>query len=304
MTVSYSHYTLWFKTQKECRASKLQHLLMYSAKCACNCSPSTQCTDTSHRSYRNCSCATRAMGKFTKYHTIAGIIPNHWPSKYSLTMKWINTNIKQTNTMQLGSDLYYCTSWLIYMFRAPLAPIIRSTTTVYAASGTSYTSDNRLPTWPSLNSCHLYGCWYMSVLVVFVDIFYCTIWLRLSYTVFFWCFCTGIFLLPVWPRWILGSWYRASRINIKQTNTMQLGSDLYYCISLLLYMFRAPLAPIIRSTTTVYAASGTSYTSDNRLPTWPSLKYHFWRNACFVSRWLSYIVYISSFTGITTHLGL
>ena len=68
-------------------------------------------------------------------------------------------NIKQTNTMQMGSDLYYCTSWLLYMFRAPLAPIIRSTTTVYAASGTSHTSDNRLPTWPSLNSefklCHV-----------------------------------------------------------------------------------------------------------------------------------------------------
>ena len=48
-------------------------------------------------------------------------------------------NIKQANTMQLGSDLYYCTSWLLYMFRAPLAPIIRSTTTVYATSGTSYT---------------------------------------------------------------------------------------------------------------------------------------------------------------------
>ena len=63
---------------------------------------------------------------------------------------------------------------------------------------------------------------------------------------------------------ILGSWYRASSINIKQTNTMQLGSDLYYCTSWLLYMFRAPLAPIIRSTTTVYAASGTSHTSDNR----------------------------------------
>ena len=30
---------------------------------------------------------------------------------------------------------------------------------------------------------------------------------------------------------ILGSWYRASHINIKQTSTMQLGSDLYYCTS-------------------------------------------------------------------------
>jgi len=30
---------------------------------------------------------------------------------------------------------------------------------------------------------------------------------------------------------ILGSWYHASRINIKQTNTVQLGSDLYYCTS-------------------------------------------------------------------------
>jgi len=29
----------------------------------------------------------------------------------------------------------------------------------------------------------------------------------------------------------LGSWYRASRIIIKQTNMMQLGSDLYYCTS-------------------------------------------------------------------------
>ena len=64
-------------------------------------------------------------------------------------------NIAQTNTMQLGSDLYYCTSWLLYMFRAPLAPIIRSTT-VHAASDTSHTSDNRLPTWPSLNC--MYSC--------------------------------------------------------------------------------------------------------------------------------------------------
>ena len=46
------------------------------------------------------------------------------------------SNIKQINTMHLGSDLYYCTSWLLYMFRALLAPIIRSTT-VRAASGTS-----------------------------------------------------------------------------------------------------------------------------------------------------------------------
>ena len=38
--------------------------------------------------------------------------------------------------MQLGSDLYYCTSRLLYMFRVLLAPIIRSTT-VHAASGTS-----------------------------------------------------------------------------------------------------------------------------------------------------------------------
>jgi len=37
------------------------------------------------------------------------------------------------------------------MFRVPLALIIRSTT-VHAASGTSHTSDNRLPTWPSSNS--------------------------------------------------------------------------------------------------------------------------------------------------------
>ena len=51
--------------------------------------------------------------------------------------------------MQLGSDLYYCTSWLLYIFRAPLAPIIRSAT-VHAVSGKSHTSDNRLPTWPSL----------------------------------------------------------------------------------------------------------------------------------------------------------
>ena len=64
----------------------------------------------------------------------------------------IKFHIKQANTMQLGGDLYYCTSWLLYTFRAPLAPIIRSTTTVYAASGTSHTSDNRLPTWPSLKS--------------------------------------------------------------------------------------------------------------------------------------------------------
>ena len=34
-------------------------------------------------------------------------------------------------------NFYYCTSWLLYVFRALLAPIIRSTTTVYAASGTS-----------------------------------------------------------------------------------------------------------------------------------------------------------------------
>ena len=39
--------------------------------------------------------------------------------------------------MQLDNDLYYRTSWLLYMFRELLAPIIRSTTTVCAASGTS-----------------------------------------------------------------------------------------------------------------------------------------------------------------------
>ena len=30
---------------------------------------------------------------------------------------------------------------------------------------------------------------------------------------------------------ILGSWYRASSINVEQTNKMQLGSDLYYYTS-------------------------------------------------------------------------
>ena len=30
---------------------------------------------------------------------------------------------------------------------------------------------------------------------------------------------------------ILRSWYRASRNNIKETNTLQLDSDLYYCTS-------------------------------------------------------------------------
>ena len=48
--------------------------------------------------------------------------------------------------MQLGRDFYF-TSRLLYMFRALLAPIIRNMTTVYAAPGTGYTSDNRLPTW-------------------------------------------------------------------------------------------------------------------------------------------------------------
>ena len=37
-------------------------------------------------------------------------------------------------------------------------------------------------------------------------------------------------------------------------------------------MFRALFAPIIRSVTTVYAAPGSSYTSDNHLPTLQGLK--------------------------------
>jgi len=38
------------------------------------------------------------------------------------------------------------------MFRALLAPIIRSMTTVYAAPGASYKSDDHLPTWQGIHS--------------------------------------------------------------------------------------------------------------------------------------------------------
>ena len=64
-----------------------------------------------------------------------------WKSNkyYIFSVCACSLNIKQTNTMQLGNDLYYCTSWLLYMFRAPLAPIIRSITTLYAVSGSSHT---------------------------------------------------------------------------------------------------------------------------------------------------------------------
>ena len=65
--------------------------------------------------------------------------------------------IKQTKTMQLGSDFYF-TSWLLYMFRALLPPIIRSMTTVYAAPGTSYTSDKHLPTWQGVHSLPRASC--------------------------------------------------------------------------------------------------------------------------------------------------
>jgi hypothetical protein len=57
----------------------------------CKCSSFTEGTDTSQRSYHNYSCETRAMGRFTKYRTIAGIIHNRWPSKYFLTMNWLHT---------------------------------------------------------------------------------------------------------------------------------------------------------------------------------------------------------------------
>jgi len=58
--------------------------------------------------------------------------------------------------MQMGSEFYYCTSWLLYMFWALLAPIIRSTTTVYAASGTSTLTDDRFPTWQSINTVYMF----------------------------------------------------------------------------------------------------------------------------------------------------
>ena len=51
-------------------------------------------------------------------------------------------------------------------------------------------------------------------------------------------------------------------------------------------MFRALLALIIRSVTTVYAAPGTSFTSDNLLPTWQFI-------TCHVGRWLSDVKVVS-----------
>ena len=67
-----------------------QHLLMCNIKNLCKCRSTTDCTDTSRRSYRNYRYVTGAMEKFTKYRTMTGIIRNPWPSKYYLAMNWIH----------------------------------------------------------------------------------------------------------------------------------------------------------------------------------------------------------------------
>ena len=71
--------------------------------------------------------------------------------------------------MQLGSDFYF-TCRLLYMFRALLAPIIRSITTVYAAPGASapsYVAGYELPRREVVVRCALVtGAAYTVVIVL------------------------------------------------------------------------------------------------------------------------------------------
>ena len=64
--------------------------------------------------------------------------------------------------MQLGSYFYF-TCWLLYMFRALLAPIIiRSITTVYAAPGTSaHRTTSDVHSYQGLHIQLLYSWWWV-----------------------------------------------------------------------------------------------------------------------------------------------
>jgi len=83
-----------------------------------------------------------------------------------------------------------------------------------------------------------------------------TRWLRLFYTVSFWCSCSCIDLLSVWHQWILNSWFRASWFNVNKKVQLDATVCRHLFTARSLYMFRVSQHPSSGVLKTVSTTSG------------------------------------------------